>query len=85
MTIPLYDPMNPPVKMDFCLYCKIKVESQITIHLAVCHRQEEDVAAALVEPIYSKEREIKMNKIVNEGNFMYNSEVSDGRKNTSNI
>ncbi len=47
------------------------------MHLVVCHREEPEVAAALREPLGSKEREIKMEKIVNEGNFMHNSEVGN--------
>ena len=63
--------------MDFCLYCKTKIDTGIIMHLVVCHREEPEVAAALREPLGSKEREMKIEKIVNEGNFMHNTEVGN--------
>ncbi|XP_070568060.1 uncharacterized protein [Ptychodera flava] len=63
--------MNKP---QYCLYCKSSFV-QLSRHLFTCHGAELDVAKAASFPKKSKERNILLEKIRNEGNFNHNKKV----------
>ena len=82
VTIPTRSGVKGTRRVDYCLYCNRKATFSILKHLSLSHRQEVEIKAAMREPKKSKERKLKIWKIVNQGNFKHNREVTIDMHNT---
>ena len=62
-------------KCHFCTFCGTKVVSKISRHLVTVHKDKEAIKSILDLPKGSRQRNLLLQTLVNEGNFKHNTSV----------
>jgi len=66
-------------KVHYCTFCGTRIISKISRHITTVHRDKAQVQEILLLPKQSKERQLLIQKLVNEGNFAHNiSSIQQG-------